>query len=131
MTTDAELVASELGLPHGRILGWSKSGYRAAHPSHFVMFNATIARWGEPLWRGDLDLTTDEAAIAELARRLGETLHVLFEAEAGYQEWVTVDAAVITVTPEGSITVDGRYRIERDDRGRLARANPGCRVEQA
>ena len=124
MSADPSLIAAELGLPYGRIIGWSKSRYRAAHPGHFVMFNATIARFGEPLWRGDLDLTRDEAAIVELARRLGETLYVLFEADAGYQDWVTVDAAVIVVAPDGSVSVDDRYRIERNPIGHLVRSLP-------
>jgi hypothetical protein len=131
MNAGRDRLAAELGLPHGRIISWSKYGYRAAHPGHFVMFNATIARFGEPLWRGDLDLTLDEAAIVELARRLEDTLYVLFEADAGYQDWVTVDGAVIAVTPDGSVTVDDRYRIERDERGRLTRPNPGDRQRHA
>jgi hypothetical protein len=125
MNRDPEFdeMASELGLPHGRIISWSKSGYRVAHPSHFVMFNATIADlWGHRLWAGDLDLSRDEAAIVELARRRGETLYVLFEADAGLYESVTVDAAPISVARDGSITLDDRYRIERDGAGRLVRS---------
>jgi hypothetical protein len=38
-----EAIAGQLGLPNGRLISWSKSGYRDLYPHNFVLFNGSIA----------------------------------------------------------------------------------------
>jgi hypothetical protein len=61
-------------------------------------------------WAGDLDLTIDEPLLAELAARLGATLHVLYEAldPSGPTPGPLVASAVF------SVTASGHYRFEHE-----------------
>lgn len=123
----SEEAAASVGLPAGRMISGSKTGYLRAHPYNVAMFNSTVADDdGEGLWRGDLDLTTDEPALQALARELGMNLHVLFEGETypfrrALEGGLDVRRAAITVTAAGD-TLIGKHELRwltRDEAGRL------------
>jgi hypothetical protein len=82
---DASAVAEVILGPVGRLIAMSKSGYLRRHPGRVVVFNAGIClEDGVEIWAGDLDLTLDEARIAELARRLGARVYVLIESDRAW-----------------------------------------------
>lgn len=128
-------LAAELGLPWGRLIAESKSGYHAAHPAHLVIFNATVAdEAGTPLWWGDLDLTLDESKLVALAVGLDATLCVLWESEVIGRElygWPfdPLTAAVVRLTPAGEVLMGDRagLSVGRDAAGRLVRATTVAR----
>jgi hypothetical protein len=121
-------LAAELGLPSGRMITGSKSGYSRAHPDHLAVFNATIAdEAGTDLWWGDLDLTLDEPKLAALAATLDLVLFVFYEGDVVGRElygWALDPAsAVARFTPIGEVLGLGPSEgtPERDQRGRLVR----------
>lgn len=104
----------------GRMIAASKSGYHRANPRNVPVFNANVCteKRGK-IWFGDLDLTEDEPALAELARALGAPVYVLFERAARF---ATEDAPVLhdyvlKVNPDA--TVAHPDRIVRGEDGRL------------
>jgi hypothetical protein len=79
----ATAAAAKVGLPDGRMISQSKSGYRRLYPDHVTVFNGTLAdAEGAGLWWGDLDLTVDEPKLLALAAELGTTSHVIYESDA-------------------------------------------------
>jgi len=63
------------GFIEGRLITFSKSLYRKAHPKHIVLFNACLFNTkGEEVWWADVDLTRDWKVFYETARTLNETL---------------------------------------------------------
>jgi len=119
---EVEEMAARVGLPNGRLISRSKSGYRDLYPDNFVLFNGTIADdAGHPLWWGDLDLTRDEAKLVELATALGQRLHLLFESDARFNDPVANAAAAVVIEPDGTVALTYRWGIERDGEGRIVR----------
>jgi hypothetical protein len=118
-------IAALVGLPHDRMVGPSKTGYRREYPDHFVMFNATLTDWaGTRLWWGDVDLTLDEAKLADLARRLAMPVHVFFEHESRFVDPIAMSLAAAVFETNGTARFLGRPPTKRDRAGRvvLARA---------
>jgi hypothetical protein len=68
------------GLIPGRMLSWSKSGYREKFPENEVYFNANIFLLGEgKVWYGDLDVTRDFSILQKIASSLGKSIYILRE----------------------------------------------------
>lgn len=64
-------------LTSGRMVGWSKSGYRDAHPDNRVYFNACIFdKTGAQVWWGDLDVTESEDILKQVAKEYGHMFYV-------------------------------------------------------
>lgn len=70
----------------GRMVGGSKSDYRARHPKNIVVFNANVVVDGVKVWYGDLDLTRDEETLKEIARQLNKELYILREMDARFDK---------------------------------------------
>jgi hypothetical protein len=129
-----EEVAAGLGLPNGRLISSSKTGYHDLYPRNFAMFNASIADdAGKLLWWGDLDLTVDEAKLVGLAQTLGQRLHLLFEGSTHFQDPLPVEAAAIVIEPDASVVLSERFLAVRDADGLIvheARPEDDRSVEQ-
>jgi hypothetical protein len=124
----ATAAAAKVGLPDGRMISGSKSGYRRLYPDHVTVFNGTLAdAEGAGLWRGDLDLTLDEPKLLALAAELGTTIHVIYESDAMFVRRdepyrFELSSALVRITPEGE-TIAGPHRwrpkLARNDAGQL------------
>ncbi len=79
MTT--EQIFIEHGFRPARLLAYSKSVYRAAHPDNEVHFNANIFIDGVKIWYGDLDLTLDLKKLTKLANNLQKDLYIMREVD--------------------------------------------------
>jgi hypothetical protein len=124
-----ERAAEQVGLPNGRIISQSKSAYHERNPDHLAVFNATIADdEGLGAWWGDLDLPVDEPKLPDLARLVGERLHVLWEGDTAWFRGTkpaksNVRLAVIHLTTSGE-TLLGEERgrsLVRNSAGALVR----------
>jgi hypothetical protein len=129
---DFELVnetADEVGLFYGRLISMSKSSYIHRYPRHVAVFNAVIVDdQGHGDWWGDLDLTLDEPKLRDLAKLVGQRLHVLYEADSAPLRHARADnhdveLAVITITSDGATELGAERgaSLLRDRRGRLVR----------
>jgi hypothetical protein len=96
-----------LGHP-GRMISLSKTLYREAHPDHLVVFNSNVCLARGKIWRGDLDLTEDEQLLVELARRIGETVYVLYEFAGRFDNEDDPELAEAAY----SVTADGHTRFQ-------------------
>lgn len=118
--------ALEQTLGHAaRMIAFSKSGYCDRHPDHVPVFNANVCLTAGKVWRGDLDLTLDEPKLAELARLLGEIVHVLYESDRSFENESNplIERAVYSVTPSGHTRFDHRD-LERAPDGTLRHRPP-------
>lgn len=115
----AQAILTTLG-PTGRLLGMSKTGYRDAHPDHAVVFNANVCLAGTKIWFGDIDLTTDEPLLADLAARTGQVVHLLYERDARFrnEDQPQLDEAIYSITPTGHTSLD-HTRLERRVDGQI------------
>ena len=84
-----------LGFP-GRLLHYSKSGYRDLYPENFVIFNANLCTKSEKIWYGDIDLTLDKNNLLRLAKELGEDLYVLYEMDGRFEKEELKDSEIIS-----------------------------------
>jgi hypothetical protein len=73
------------GLVMGRMISYSKSTYRAAHPNNVVCFNGNIFTGEGKAWWGDIDVTVSDAALQEVANETGKTLYVLREMDGRFE----------------------------------------------
>ena len=118
-TRHAAVIAAHLGAP-GRMVGLSKSAYRAANPRNLAVFNANVCFPGGKVWWGDVDLTIEEHSLEALAAHTEETVYVLYESDGRFQREAdpTLERAVYSVTPDGHTRFDPRD-VERATDGRL------------
>ena len=124
----ATAAAAKVGLPDGRMISQSKSGYRRLYPNHVTVFNGTLAdAEGAGIWWGDLDRTIDEPKLAALAAELGTTIHVIYESDAMFvgrdePHRFEIRSALVLITPDGK-TIPGSHRwrphLARNDAGQL------------
>jgi hypothetical protein len=124
----ARAAAANVGLPDGRMISASKSGYRRRYPDQETVFNGTLAdAEGAGLWWGDLDLTVDEPKLVALAAELGTTIHVIYESDAMFisrdePHRSELSSALVRITPGGE-TIAGPHRwrpkLSRNDAGQL------------
>jgi hypothetical protein len=115
----AEALHEILGYP-GRMISYSKSGYHEAHPERAAIFNASVCVTDGTLWWGDLDLSLDEAKLAELSKQIDEIVYVLYEADGRFEneQRPLLGKAVYSVTPTGHTRYRHEY-IERASDGSL------------
>jgi hypothetical protein len=121
------LTLGEILGPPGRLISYSKSGYRTRHPDHVAVFNGNLCLEGGKVWHGDLDLTVDEPMLVGLARIIGTTVYVLWERDGRFdhEDKPLLREAVYSVAPSGqpwfeqkwmSRAVDGSLRRRRTKR---------------
>jgi hypothetical protein len=131
--SDAQVFAlGLLGRPVRRS-GRERSDYAQPRPDHFVVFDAVLrttsasaTEAGEILWgEGDLDLTREEGALAELAAALGQSLAV--HEPPDWQRSARVELPLFTVHPDRDCSFDQRIARRAAD-GTLRRR--GVRPEQ-
>lgn len=113
-----KLAREILGWP-GAMLSGSKSGYRDSYPKNVAVFNANIVTPNGKVWYGDFDLTKSEGKLIELAEKSGETVFLLYEMDARFEneEKPRLDKAIYAVTPKGK-TIFFSYA-ERASAGKL------------
>jgi hypothetical protein len=107
----------------GRMISGSKTGFCKQHPDHFPVFNANVCTDAGKIWFGDIDLTEDEAKLAELARALGQKVYVLYERDGrfgGRDEQPLLENAMLVVTPDSTVEHDKHIRRAEDGRLRPA-----------
>lgn len=81
---DKQVIAKEaLGMP-GRMISYSKGQYNHDHPRNLTVFNGNVCTKNEKIWWGDLDITEDEENFNELSKKLGETIYILYECDARF-----------------------------------------------
>lgn len=71
----------------GRTICWSKSVYREDNPNSICYFNANIVTLNTgKVWWGDLDITKSGETLKAIADEIGETLYVLREMDARFED---------------------------------------------
>jgi len=71
------------GMPPGRMISGSKSGYVRNNPKGRPIFNARVCILGEGIvWWGDLDLEKDTESLEEISTTIGKNLFILRESDA-------------------------------------------------
>lgn len=99
-----EATSQILGIS-GRMISYSKSGYRDRNPNNLVIFNANVCTKKEgKIWYGDLDITIDQKKLSQLAKEIGQDLHVLYEMDGRFEneESPKIEESVLTFSPDGS-----------------------------
>ena len=80
------------GLTSGRMIGFSKSGYRDTHPDGKPYFNACIYDANAvQTWWGDLDITDDMEKLQKASNEIGQTFYVTTE---GYRSDFNKDVSI-------------------------------------
>jgi hypothetical protein len=99
------------------MISGSKTAYRDRYPDHLPVFNANVCLGPAKIWHGDLDLTTDEPKVLELASRTGEIAYVLYEHDGRFQQehQPLVARAVYSAAPTGHTMFDPREAERRAD----------------
>jgi hypothetical protein len=87
MINPTEIISSVIGY-EGRMISFSKSGYRRDHPENIVIFNANIiqkidGRY-EKIWFGDLDITLDYEKLIQISELLDTEIFVLHEMDCRF-----------------------------------------------
>ncbi len=94
----------------GRMIASSK---RDVPKGHICVFNANLCvRSRGKIWYGDLDLTTDETDLVKFAAELGETLYVLRESDARFENEAkpVFERAVASYQADGTVTLTPENR---------------------
>lgn len=107
-----------LGFP-GAMISASKSGYGDKYPKNVAVFNSNVVTAKGKIWYGDLDITLAEQNLADLAKKIGETVYVLREMDGRFENEgkPRIENAVYAVTPEGKNYYQAR--IKRETKGKL------------
>ena len=81
----------------GRIISFSKSGYREEFPDNEVYFNSNIFVLGEgKIWYGDIDVTKEKEQLENVARGIGKDLYILREMDGRFGNEELKDSEIIT-----------------------------------
>jgi hypothetical protein len=81
----------------GRIISFSKSGYREEFPDNEVYFNSNIFVLGEgKIWYGDIDVTKEKEQLENVAREIGKDLYILREMDGRFGNEELKDSEIIT-----------------------------------
>jgi hypothetical protein len=84
----------------GRMISFSKKEPKG----HICLFNANVCiKSAGKIWFGDLDLMADAKELARLAKEKGETVYVLRERDARFQNEKSpiFENARATISPDG------------------------------
>jgi hypothetical protein len=74
------------GLICGRMIGFSKSGYRKSFPENEVYFNGNIfTKELGKVWWGDIDLTVSSDTLQEIANEIQMDLFILTELDGRFE----------------------------------------------
>lgn len=84
MNEQTKTITKMLGIS-GRMIAGSKTMYRQAYPNNIPVFNGNIITTQGKVWWGDLDLTTDNEILQEIANTLNDTVCVLREMDARFE----------------------------------------------
>lgn len=103
--------AKEILGHNGRMMYGSKSRYCDKYPKNYPVFNANVVFKRGKVWYGDLDLTLDEEKLVQLAKETGQTIYVLREMDARFEneENPLLDRAVYAVSPDGKASFEEEY----------------------
>jgi hypothetical protein len=105
----------------GRLVSGSKGQYRWDNPRNVVVFNGNLCTKSQgKIWYGDIDVTMDENKLIRLAEVLGETVYVLYESDARFENEQTpkLEKAVYAVSEKGQ-SFWAADTLDRDAKGRL------------
>ena len=81
----------------GRIISFSKSGYREEFPDNEVYFNSNIFVLEEgKIWYGDIDVTKEKEQLENVAREIGKDLYILREMDGRFGNEELKDSEIIT-----------------------------------
>ena len=81
----------------GRIISFSKSGYREEFPDNEIYFNANIFVLGEgKIWYGDIDVTKEKEQLENVSREIGKDLYILREMDGRFGNEELKDSEIIT-----------------------------------
>lgn len=92
----------------GRMISLSKSTYAIDHPDHICVFNANVCvKSRGKIWHGDIDLMADEDDLKALAAEIGESVYVLREYDARFEneDDPLYDKFVGQFDKDGTVTV--------------------------
>ena len=85
-------------MPWGRLLSYSKSGYRRDNPENDVLFNANIYILGiGKVWWGDIDLTKEWNSLEMIAAYFVKSLYVLREMDGRFGKEDRTDEQIIAL----------------------------------
>ena len=91
----------------GRMMSYSKSGYRERRPTNVCVFNSrlvtVLAGQSECVWWGDIDVTLWEERLVALARLIEKPLYLFYERDAADELLADLDRALLTVSPIGQV----------------------------
>lgn len=120
----------------GRMVGGSKSVYLYDNPKNLVVFNANVCiRSAGKIWYGDIDVTNDIGALKELAKKLNQTVYVLYEMAARFENekdprysdfavTVSADETIVTKFSESIYIKDGIPYIKTEEELEASRPKP-------
>jgi hypothetical protein len=114
------LAAVEILGIEGAMIWPSKTHFREAFPDRVIVFNCNVCVALGKIWFGDLCLTTQEELVAALAKQIGETVYVLYEADGRFknERRPLLSKAVYSVTESGHTTYSFEL-MERTRQGKL------------
>ena len=90
----------------GRMLSGSKSGYMSKYPNNTVVFNANLCLKSKgKMWYGDVDIHRDIDQLKQFAKEQGETLYILREYDARFDNELKplYEKAVVSIEPNGTV----------------------------
>lgn len=104
----------------GRMVCGSKGQYRWDNPDNVVIFNSNLCTKSGKIWYGDIDITVEEKKLHDLAQTLQETIYVLYETDARFENETNplLENAVFFVDEKGHTGFNPEYFL-RDSKGRL------------
>lgn len=85
MKTSKLAIAEKILGYSGMLISFSKSGYQEQNPDNLVVFNSNICTIDCKIWFGDIDITLSLEKLQALATELGETIYVLYEMDARFE----------------------------------------------
>ena len=101
------LLNERLGWP-GKMIAFSKSGYKDANPNNLVVFNSNVCTDEGKIWWGDIDLTLSKEDLIAVAMESGKTVYVLYEMDGRFEneDSPKIEKAVVKFLPDGSFELN-------------------------
>lgn len=83
-----KIIQETLGIC-GKLIAFSKSGYKRIFPKNLVIFNSNIfleeKNGFKKIWFGDLDITKDLSLLQEIYNKIQKTIYVLYEMDGRFE----------------------------------------------